>query len=149
MSLAVTEVFAAPVRLTPRLVAELGAEHSTLRAAVQGFDAAVIVYVGGEIDANNDETWRQLLAEASAFATAPQLFIVDVNSVDFMSCSSYLALADAARWCRQRGIELCLVSHQTSVARTVAACGLADVLTVHCGAPHSLQLTDPPQNQAC
>ena len=149
MSLAVTEVFAAPVRLTPRLVAELGAEHSTMRAAVQGCGAAVIVYVGGEIDANNDETWRLLLAEASAFVTAPQRFIVDVNSVDFMSCSSYLALADRARWCRERGIELCLVSSQLSVSRTVAACGLADVFTVHTGAPHSLQLMDQPQEQAC
>lgn len=71
MSLAATEVFAAPLRLSAKLVSELGAETSTLRAAVQGFEAAVIVYVGGEIDALNDETWRSLLTEASAFASAP------------------------------------------------------------------------------
>ena len=85
MSLAVTEVFATPLRLSPRLVSGLGSEHSTLRAALQSFDSAVIVYVGGEIDACSEETWRLLLAEASAFAADPQLFIVDVNGVDFMS----------------------------------------------------------------
>jgi anti-anti-sigma factor len=148
MSLAATEVFAAPLRLSPRLVSELGAEHSTLRAAVQGFEAAVIVYVGGEIDAYNDETWRLLLTEASALAAAPQLFIVDVNSVEFMSVSSLLALADEASSCRERGIKLCLVSAQPSVSRIVSACGLDDVITVHGSAPHILQLEDQLRVQA-
>jgi anti-anti-sigma factor len=148
MSLAVSEVFAAPVRLSPRLVSELGAAHSRLRAAAQGFGAAVIVYVGGEIDACNEESWRLLLAEASAFATAPQQFIVDVNSVDFMSCASFLVLADEANRCRERDIKLCLVSLESSVARVVAACGLSDVLTVHTSAPQSLQLMEQSRGQA-
>jgi anti-anti-sigma factor len=150
MSLAVTEAFVTPLRLSPRLVSGLGAEHSTLRAAVQSFDSAVIVYVGGEIDACSEETWRLLLAEASAFAVAPQLFIVDVNSVDFMSCSSYQALAEAADRCRARGIDLCLVTLDSSVSRIVAACGLSDVLTVHASAPQSLQLVEQArEEQAC
>ncbi|MHA7652171.1 anti-sigma factor antagonist [Mycobacterium sp. ML4] len=148
MSLAATEVFAAPLRLSPRLVSELGAETSTLRAAVQGFEAAVIVYAGGEIDAFNDDTWRLLLAEASAFAGPPQVFMVDVNSVEFMSCSSFLALADEASRCRERGIGLCLVSLHPSVARTVAACGLSEVLTVHETAPQCLQLVQRRREQA-
>lgn len=149
MSLAATEVFAAPLRLSPRLVSELGAEQSTLRAAVQGFDAAVIVYIGGEIDAYNDETWRLLLAEASAFAAPPQFFIVDVNGVDFLSCSALLALADEAGLCRDRGIKLCLVSTQPSVGRIVAACGLDDVIAVHESAPQIFQLADQAREQAC
>ncbi len=149
MSLAASEVFAAPLRLSPRLVAELGAEQSTLRAAVQGFSSAVIVYVGGEIDAYNDETWRVLLAEAASFATAPQLFIVDVNGVDFMSCSSYLALADEAVGCRERGIDLCLVSQLPSVRRVVTACGLDDLVAVHSSAPQSLRLMEQKREQAC
>lgn len=148
MSLAATEVFAAPLRLSPRLVSELGAETSTLRAAVQGFGAAVIVYVGGEIDALNDDTWRLLLSEASGFASAPQLFMVDVNSVDFMSCSSVLALADEANRCTERGIAMCLVSQQPSVARTVAACGLSNILPVHETAPQCLQRVEQGREQA-
>lgn len=148
MSLAATEVFAAPLRLSARLVSELGAETSSLRAAVQGFDAAVIVYVGGEIDAMNDDTWRLLLAEASAFASAPQLFMVDVNCVEFMSCSSLLALAEEATRCRERGIAICLISLQPSVARTVAACGLSDVLPVHETAPQCLQRVEREREQA-
>ncbi|OBK19335.1 anti-sigma factor antagonist [Mycobacterium asiaticum] len=150
MSRAVTEVFATPLRLSPRLVSELGAENSTMRAAVQGFESAVIVYLGGEIDACNDETWRLLLAEASSFAAAPQLFIVDVNSVDFMSCSSYEALAEEAHRCRGRGVELCLVSLNPNVGRIVSACGLGDALTVHATAPQSLQSVElTHQVQAC
>ena len=149
MSLAVTEVFATPLRLSPRLVSGLGAERSTLRAAVQSFDSAVIVYVGGEIDACSEETWRLLLAEASAFAADPQLFIVDVSGVDFMSCSSYQALADEAVRCRARGINLCLVSLDSAVSRIVAACGLSDVLTVHTSAPQSLQLMEQSREEAC
>ncbi|QLL05717.1 anti-sigma factor antagonist [Mycobacterium vicinigordonae] len=149
MSLAVSEVFAAPLRLSPRLVAELGAEQSTLRAAVQGFGSAVIAYVGGEIDAYNDETWRVLLAEASAFAAAPQLFIVDINSVDFMSCSSYLALAEQAAHCRERGVDLCLVSQQPSVRHIIAACGLDDVVAVYTSAPQILQLMEQKRERAC
>lgn len=148
MSLAATEVFAAPLRLSARLVSELGAENSTLRAAVQGFDAAVIVYVGGEIDALNDDTWRLLLSEASAFASATQLFMVDVNCVEFMSCSSLLALAEEATRCRARGIAMCLVNQQPSLARTIAACGLGDVLAVHETALQCLRLVEHGRVQA-
>ena len=149
MSLAVTEVFAAPLRLGQRLVSELGGEKSTLRATVQGFDAAVIVYVGGEIDANNDETWRLLLAEAAGFTAAPQQFMVDVNSVDFMSCSSFLALAEEADRCHARGIQMCLISLDPKVARIVVACGLGEALPVHASAQQCLQLMEQAREQAC
>lgn len=148
MSLAAAEVFAAPLRLSPRLISELGAGTSTLRAAVQGFRAAVIVYVGGEIDALNDDAWRLLLAEAAAFASAPQLFMVDVNSVDFMSCSSLLTLADEANRCREGGVAVCLVGRQPWVARSVAACGLSEVLPVHETATQCLQLVEQGREQA-
>ncbi|OBK30564.1 hypothetical protein A5634_15970 [Mycobacterium asiaticum] len=149
MSLAVAEVFATPLRLSPRLVSELGAEQSTLRAAVQGFEAAVIVYVGGEIDAYNEDTWRLLLSEAAAFAATPQLFMVDVNSVEFMSCSSFLALAEVAKLCRERGVDLRVVSVDPAIERIIAACGLGDVLTVHPSAPQTLQAMGQSRDHAC
>lgn len=149
MSLAVTEVFAAPLRLSPRLTSELGAEQSTLRAAVQGFGAAVIAYVGGEMDAYNEDTLRLLLSEVAGFANAPQQLIVELNSVDFMSCSAFLALAEEATRCRERGIDLSLVSQRSSVSRLVDACGLSDVLTVHQSVPESLQVMEQTREQAC
>ncbi|OBF17418.1 hypothetical protein A5725_23940 [Mycobacterium kubicae] len=138
MSLAPTDLRPAHLRLSTRLVSELGAQNSTLRAAVQGVGSAVIVYAGGEIDACNEHIWRLLLREASAFVDPQQLFIVDVNSVDFISCSGFEALADEAHRCRERGIELCLVSLQPSVCRIVEACGLSDVLTVLTSAAQAL-----------
>jgi anti-anti-sigma factor len=67
-----------------------------------------------------------------------------------MSCSSYQALAEEADRCRARGIDLCLVSLNSSVSRIVAACGLSDVLTVHASAPQSLQVMEQAhEEQAC
>ncbi|OBJ53107.1 anti-sigma factor antagonist [Mycobacterium sp. 1423905.2] len=143
MSLAPTDLFPAYLRLSTRLVSELGAQNSTLRAAVQGTGSAVIVYAGGEVDACNEDTWRLLLREASAFVDPQHPFLVDINSVDFMSCSGWEALADQAHRCRERGIDLCLISLQPSVGRMVEACGLGDVLTVHPSAAQALDLYEP------
>ena len=57
--------------LSTRLIAELGDMNSTLRAAIQRNGPVVVVLAGGEIDAANEHTWRQLVSEAAAVATPP------------------------------------------------------------------------------
>jgi anti-anti-sigma factor len=47
-----------------------------------------------------------------------------------MGCCAYAALAEEAERCRQRGVQLRLVSNQPVVARVVAACGLSELLPV-------------------
>lgn len=131
MSLATAEFVPAHLMLSTRLVSELGDAQSTLRATVQGSGSAVIVYAGGELDACNEATWRRLLSEAATLVTPPERFVVDVDGLDFIGCCAFAALGDEANRCRRRGVDVCLVSHQPSVARIVAACGLSDVLPVH------------------
>jgi anti-anti-sigma factor len=121
----------AQVLLSTRLIRELGDPRSTLRATAQRSGPAVIVRAGGEIDAANEHTWLQLVSEASAVATPPGPFVVDVNGVEFMGCCAFEVLADEAKRCRCRGVTLRLVSSNPGVARVVEACGLDGVLPVH------------------
>jgi anti-anti-sigma factor len=117
--------------MSTRLLSELGDPHSTLRATTQRSGPAVIVRAGGEIDAANEQTWLHLVSEASAVATPPGPFVVDVDHVDFMACCGFAVLADEAERCQSRGVALRLVSCNPGVARIVAACGLDGVLPVH------------------
>ncbi|MBW0020117.1 MAG: anti-sigma factor antagonist [Mycobacterium sp.] len=117
--------------LNPRLVAELGDPHSTLRAVTQRHDSAVIVSAGGEIDASNEDIWRRLVAEAAAVATGPGPFVVDVTELDFMGCGAFAILADEANRCRDRGIELRLVDCEPRVARIIEACGFSLLLPLY------------------
>ena len=71
------------------------------------------------------------LSEAAAVVTAPGPFVVDVSGLDFMGCCAFAALAEEAERCRERGVELRLVSHQAIVARIVQACGLSQMLPVY------------------
>lgn len=120
-----------PLMLSTRLVYELGDPHSTLRATTDRNGAAVLINAGGEVDACNEHTWRQLVSEAAGVVIPPGPFVVDVTGLDFMGCCAFAALADEAHRCRDRGIELRLVSHQPIVARIVDACGLNGVLPIY------------------
>lgn len=82
-----------------------------------------MLYVGGEVDMANAETWRWLLAEVAAMTPAPGQLIVDVNGLEFVGIGAYRDLVEQAHRCRQRGIALCLVSRQSIVARVVEICG--------------------------
>lgn len=117
--------------LSTRLVYELGDPHSTLRATTDRNGAAVLINAGGEVDACNEHTWRQLVSEAAAVVVAPGPFVVDVTGLEFMGCCAFAVLADEAHRCRERGIELRLVSGQPLVTRIVDACGLNGVLPVY------------------
>ncbi len=117
--------------LSTKLVYELGDPNSTLRATTDRSGAAVLINAGGEVDACNEHTWRQLVSEAANVVTAPGPFIVDVTGLVFMGCCAFAALADEAHRCRERGIELRLVSQEPIVARIVDACALGGVLPIY------------------
>ncbi|MGO9153324.1 anti-sigma factor antagonist [Mycobacterium sp.] len=131
MRLATAEPLSTHLMLSTRLVYELGDPHSTLRATTDRSGSAVLIHAGGEIDACNEGTWRQLLEEAAAVVAAPGPFVVDVSGLDFMACCAFATLAEEAERCRERGIELRLVSHQPIVARIVESCGLSRMLPVY------------------
>ena len=117
--------------LSTKLVYELGDPNSTLRATADRSGPAVLIYAGGEIDACNEHTWRQLVSEAASVVTAPGPFVVDVTGLAFMGCCAFAVLVEEAERCRDRGIELRLVSCEPLVTRIVDACGLGGVLPVY------------------
>jgi anti-anti-sigma factor len=131
MRLATLEPFPTHLMLSTRLRYALGDPHSTLRATTDRSGPAVLIHAGGEIDACNERTWRQLLEEAAAVVAAPGPFVIDLSGLDFMGCCAVAALADEAERCRDRGVELRLVSPQPIVARIVEACGLSRLLLVY------------------
>jgi anti-anti-sigma factor len=117
--------------LSTRLVSDLRDAHSTLRATTARSGPAVLIHTGGEIDACNEDTWRQLVSEAAHVVTPPGPFVVDITGLDFMACCAFAVLADEAERCKRRGVELRLVSRQPVVARIVKACGLSGVLPIY------------------
>jgi anti-anti-sigma factor len=128
----VAEPMSSPyLMLSTRLVYELGDPHSTLRATTDRNGAAVLIKAGGEVDACNEHTWRQLVSEAASVVIPPGPFVVDVTGLDFMGCCAFAVLADQAQRCRERGIGLRLVSREPIVARIVDACGLNRVLPIY------------------
>ncbi|ORB75861.1 anti-sigma factor antagonist [Mycobacterium scrofulaceum] len=117
--------------LSTKLVYELGDPTSTLRATADRSGPAVLIYAGGEVDACNEHTWRQLLGEVAGVAVAPGPLVVDVTGLEFMGCCAFAVLADEAKRCKERGIELRLVSREPIVARIVDACGLSGLLPIY------------------
>ena len=132
MSAPVMEPTSSPhLMLSTRLVSELGDSRSTLRATTDRSGAAVIISAGGEIDACNERTWRHLVSEAASVVTPPGPFVVDVTGLDFMGCCAFAVLTNEARRCKERGIELRLVSTDPLVTRIVDACGLNRMLPIY------------------
>jgi anti-anti-sigma factor len=138
MSAVAIEPMSSPLTLSTRLVYELGDPGSTLRATTDRSGAAVIVNAGGEIDACNELTWRHLVREAAGVVTPPGPFVVDVTGLDFMGCCAFAVLADEAQRCKERGIELRLVSNAALVTRIVDACGLNRLLPIYPSADAAL-----------
>ncbi|WP_081287618.1 anti-sigma factor antagonist [Mycobacterium asiaticum] len=138
MSLLISESFSPHVTLSPRLVYELGDPRSTLRAITDRSGDAVIIHAGGEIDGCNEHTWRRLVTEAAAMATLRGSLVIDVSDVDFMGCCAFTALAETAQECRERGVELRLVTQTPIVGRIVEACGLRVLLPIYPTVDHAL-----------
>lgn len=113
------------------LASQRGGAPRALRASTQRIGSAVVIAVGGEVDASNEGDWHYLLDEMAATAIPPGPVVVDVRGLDFMGCCAYAVLARQAERCRRRGVTLCLVSTQPIVVRTVGACGLRWLLPIH------------------
>lgn len=103
-----------------------------LRVAVERVGSAVVVRVGGDVDASNIATWRHLLDDVAGSTAAPGTFVVDTSALDFMAVCGFAALADTSRRCRRRGIAFCLVGDQLPlITRIIAACGWQTELPVY------------------
>ncbi|MGN6338503.1 anti-sigma factor antagonist [Mycobacterium sp.] len=131
MNIVVESMPTSHLTLSTKLVYELGDPHSTLRATADRSGPSVVIYAGGEVDACNEDTWRHLVRESASGVTAPGPFVVDVTGLDFMGCCAFSVLADEARSCQERGIDLRLVSCAPIVTRIVDACGLSGVLPTY------------------
>lgn len=132
MSSAVIEpMLTTHLMLSTKLVYELGDPNSTLRATADRSGPAVLIYAGGEVDACNEHTWRQLVSEVAGVVTVPGPLVVDVTGLEFMGCCAFAVLVEEAQRCRDRGIELRLVSCEPVVARIVDVCGLSRLLPIY------------------
>lgn len=108
----------------------LAGTQRMLRATTERNGSAVIVCVGGEVDASNEAEWQRLLTNMAVTAVAPGPFVVDVSDLDFIGASAYAMLAHEVQRCQHRGVRVCLVSTRPETTRAVAACGLAQLLRV-------------------
>jgi len=108
-----------------------GDAQSGIRAVTECSGSAVVVHVGGDIDASNEGAWQRLVNRSASIAIAPGPFVIDVRELEFMGSCAYAVLAQASVRCRRRGVNLRLVSTQPIVARTIAACGLGRLLPMY------------------
>ena len=120
-----------------------GDSRHALRASSERYGSAVIVRVGGEVDACNQDVWRNLLTKMAGSAIAPGPFVVDVRQMHFMGCGAFLELAQEARRCHRREVSMCLVSQQPIVGHIVAAAGLRPLLTMYRTVETALSATTP------
>lgn len=111
----------------------MSAGERMLRATTELIGPAMLVHAHGEIDASNVRSWRQLLRATERVTAAPGPLIIDTNALDFMAVCAFGVLIEASEHCRNRGIELRLVSGQKVVARIIAAVRLEAELPVY---PH-------------
>ncbi|BCI88151.1 anti-sigma factor antagonist [Mycobacterium kansasii] len=129
-----------------RLSLQLGDAQSGLRAVTESTGSAVVVHVGGDIDASNEAVWQRLVTRSAAIAVAPGPFVIDVRDLEFMGSCAYAVLAQESVRCRRRGVNLRLVSNQPIVARTIAACGLRRLLPMYSSVENALA---PPADAHC
>ncbi|KAA1249629.1 anti-sigma factor antagonist [Mycobacterium simiae] len=132
-----------PGPTSTRLSSHLSDPHSGLRALTETTGSAVVVHVGGDIDASNEVVWQRLISRSAAIAIAPGPFVVDVRDLEFMGSCAYAVLAQESVRCRRRGVSLRLVTNQPIVARTIAACGLRRLLPMYSTVETALS---PPSN---
>jgi anti-anti-sigma factor len=114
-----------------RLTSQFCDANSGLRAITECAGPAVVVHVGGDIDAANEAAWRRLLSRSAGVVIAPGPLVVNVSDLRFMGSCAYVVLGEEARRCASRGVSVRLVSAQPIVAQTVAVCRLTDLLPVY------------------
>lgn len=120
-----------PAPASTRLNSQLGDPNGGLRAVTECTGSAVVVHVGGEIDASNETVWQRLVNRSASLAIAPGPFVLDIRELGFLGSCAYAVLAQESVRCRRRGVNLRLVSNQPIVARTIAACGLRRLLPLY------------------
>ncbi len=120
-----------PSSSSTRLSSPAGDPHTGLRAVTECTGSAVVVHVGGDVDASNEVVWQRLVNRSAAIAIAPGPFVIDIRDLDFIGSCAYAVLAQESVRCRRRGVNLRLVSNQPIVARTIAACGLRRLLPMY------------------
>jgi anti-anti-sigma factor len=136
MNTVATKAFPAPSGT--RLSSQFGDPNSGLRAITECTGSAVVVHVGGDIDASNESVWRRLVSRSAAIAIAPGPFVIDLRALEFMGSCAYSALASEAVQCRRRGVNVRLVGGHPVVARTIAACGLGRLLPMYATVENAL-----------
>jgi anti-anti-sigma factor len=119
-----------------------GDTRSGLRSFTECSGSAVVVHVGGDIDASNEGSWQRLVSRSASIAIAPGPIVIDVRDLDFMGSCGYAVLAREAEQCQRRGVSLRLVSSQPVVARTIAACGLHRLLPMYSSVDTALSPND-------
>jgi anti-anti-sigma factor len=124
-----------------RLSSQFCDANSGLRAITECAGSAVIVHVGGDIDAANEAAWQRLLSRSAGVAIAPGPFVVNLSELRFMGSCAYLVLGEEAQRCARRGVSLRLVSAQPIVAQTIAVCRLSDQLPVYATVESALSLS--------
>jgi anti-anti-sigma factor len=120
-----------PLTLSANLVLALNNPRGVLSTVAQRNGTIVTVYAGGEVDAANEQSWRQQLRQAAAATTPPGPLVIDTDGLDFMGCCAFTALAEEADRCRSRGIRMCLVSRKPIVRRIITAAALGSRLRLY------------------
>lgn len=136
MKTVASETFPAPSNT--RLSSQFGDPNSGLRSITECGGSAVVIHVGGDIDASNENVWQRMVSRTASIAIAPGPFVIDVRPLDFMGSCAYAALASEAVRCGRRGVSLRLVSSQPVVARTIAPCGLGRLLPMYTSVENAL-----------
>lgn len=116
---------------------------SLLRFNSERTSPAVIVSVGGEIDASNEDRFEHLITRMATTAAAPGPFVIDLRKLDFIGCGAFEILGRQAKRCRRCGIELCLISGQPIVAQIVAISGLRPLLPIQPTVEAALSIAGP------
>jgi anti-anti-sigma factor len=130
-----------PEQASARLRPHFGDVQSGLRAFTECSGSAVVVHVGGDVDASNEGSWQRLVRRSASIAIAPGPFVIDMRDLEFMGSCAYAVLVQEAERCHERGISLRLVSSQPVVARTIAACGLHRLLPMYASVDNALSPT--------
>jgi anti-anti-sigma factor len=136
MKAVATERF--PTSSSTRLSSQFGDPNSGLRSITELSGPAVVIHVGGDIDASNESVWQRMVSRTASIAIAPGPFVIDLRELEFMGPCAYAALANEAVRCGRRGVNLRLVSSQPIVARTIAACGLGRLLPMYASVENAL-----------
>ncbi len=131
-----------PASSSTRLTSQFGDPNSGLRSITELSGSAVVIHVGGDVDASNETVWQRIVSRTASIVVAPGPFIVDLRELEFMGSCAYAALANEAVRCGRRGVNMRLVSSQPIVARTIAACGLARLLPMYTSLENALSLNE-------